>query len=45
METFEEYTVLMLKEEGNTSNACQSYDQDYANHDKAIFWDENAVLC
>ena len=44
METYVKYKVLMLKEEGDTSHVCQSYDQDYANQDKASFRYDTSVL-
>ena len=44
METYEKYKVLMLKEEGDTSHVCQSYDQDAVKQDKASFSDDTSVL-
>ena len=44
MDTYEKYKVLMLKEEGDTSHVCQSYDQDSANQDKARFREDTYVL-
>ena len=45
MKTYAKYKVLMLKEEGNTSHVCQSYDQYDAKKYKYIFWYENSILC
>ena len=44
MDTYEKYKVLMLKEEGDTSHVCQSYDQDSVKKDKARFMDDTSVL-
>ena len=44
MEKYEKYKALMLKEEGGTSHVCQSYYQDAAKKDKAIFRDDTSVL-
>ena len=35
MEDYSEYKVLALKEKGNTSHVCQSYDQDYVKQDNS----------
>ena len=34
MESFTKYTILVVKEEGNTSQVLQAYDQDAAKSDK-----------
>ena len=44
METYVEYKVWMIKEKGDASNVCQSYDQYSANHDKEKLRGDTYVL-
>ena len=44
METYEKYKFLMLKEEDNTSNFYQSYEQYFSNQDKSSLKEETYVL-